>query len=643
MLEFDFEGQKEEQKEEPQEEASANHRSQYIGDTLDFGFVSEVYAGNPVPIFANHEYYEPSVVAEVGTFSGELAALGGTDQSTTIRHGTKSIKDLIKETLPSKKIEVIKRAHQWSRSDDLLGGLLNVKCAFSITGLNLFCKPDEGSNLDELFDMISTGNNQTPSDKGEGGGGEDGDEKPMGKAGEAPKSPLAGQEAVIPEELKKSALEHVEFQRQLNLIFRKWEFYDLIMRMLMDWYVTDSIILYWHVDLKGSDKAGKVSSNSDIPTDPRAKETLIPGLISITVLDAVDVDWDNSFGNNKLKVAVPDTVKEKIQKAFGASAKTVDQNILVAFVQEEGIPEKFVYAVIEGDGMVELLPEEGDFWLIKSRNRKYHSLAIPSMYNIFLWLEIRRMFTEGEFAAADMMKHFIQHVKTGESIDSGPLAGQRSNWATKKDTTALYGAISGVNRASRIVTNHTVDFGFIYPPKELFDVAKYARADSNIYSWSGVNVIMYTGEGGTYGSGFIGVKRTMSHVIDARQVIGWIMTEFFDHPEIRGRVGVPDECEVVAQFDATVLKEPRQLLEELKFMVTEGMMDPRTSLSELSRDADSIRRKKIEAKAENDATGLWNPINRKVSTGNSDQIGRPPNDDSIVDDESRNQDPTSGK
>ena len=68
------------------------------------------------------------------------------------------------------------------------------------------------------------------------------------------------------------------------------------------------------------------------------------------------------------------------------------------------------------------------------------------------------------------------------------------------------------------------------------------------------------------------------------------MTEFFDHPSIRTRVGVPDECEVIAQFDATILKEPRQLLDEVKLMVEQGMIDPRSALVELNRDPDGISR-----------------------------------------------------
>lgn len=603
----------------------------------------------------------------------EIAALGGTDLSTTIRTGEKSIKDLIKEILPDERLDVIKRACQWSKSDDLLNGLLETKRLFTVTGFNLFCKPDEGSSLDELLSLMSSQDDKVSSGNPDKSGSGDSDTDPagtdsededaaevppMGEPGAPPQSPLAESGIKIPDELKKDALAHVEFQRTLNLIARKWEFYDLVCQLIWDWYVTDSCILYWHVDIEGSDDSGKVSSDSEIPENPRSKEVLIPGLRNLTALDSTEVDWDNSLGRNILKISVPSTIVEKIQKVFGATAKKVDPTLLAAFVRDEGIPEKFVTAVIEGDGMVELKEEEGDYWLIKTRNRKYHGLAIPSMYNIFLSLETRKMLTEGDFAAADMMKHFIQHVTIGESIDSGALAGQRTNWAKKGDTENLFKAIAGVNKASRMVTNHTVKFNFIFPPKDMFDGTKFEKSEKNIYNWGGVNVILYTGEGGTYGGAFIGVRRTLAQAVNAREIVGWLVTEFFDHPSIRERVGVPDETEVVAQFDATILKEPRQLLDELKFMVTEGLIDPRSTVKELNRDPDGIRRKKLESHAENEVTSAWEPVYIKGAKGGGaavakpnppkgsrskkqDSQGRPANDSSVVDEESRNQAPKS--
>jgi hypothetical protein len=201
----------------------------------------------------------------------------------------------------------------------------------------------------------------------------------------------------------------------------------------------------------------------------------------------------------------------------------------------------------------------------------------------------------------------------------------------------------------------------------MFDEAKYVKSEKDIYNWGGINVILYTGVGGTYSGGFIGVRRAMALAVDAREVMTWLVSEFFDHPTIRVPIALPDDMDVVAIFDGNILKDPRLLLDECKWMIESGVGDPRVSLRELGRNPESIRRSKLETIADNNATMAWQKVedsrqeivdarnaeaeaaanaeaNKNLgSESGKEKGGRPKNADTEVGEDTKNQYPTSGK
>lgn len=536
------------------------------------------------------------------------------------------------------------RAFYWFSADDLLQGLVGVKRDFTLAGFSLRCKPEEGSILETL---LSTG-----------------------KSGIKVGAPIPPEGLDIPPEELDRFKALSEFQQNLNRATRKWEFYDLVSQLIEDWYVCDSMILFWRVDpasvkegqagntgktgansaptggskSTSTDATGKTASGEvEVPTsDPTGRDETIPGLLQICALHPALVNWDNSLGRNQLEVAIPDD----LQKRISAILKLKDgQSEAIQSLLDQGVSQKYIDAVKKNQKYVQLNNKDGEYWLIKTRGRKYYGLAQPSMTSIFLPLESRKMIAEGEFTAGYMMKHFIFHVKMGESIQSGALAGQRLNWASAKETQLMSAEMAKPSKTYRMVTNHTVSFEYIFPPKEMFDPSRYEKSEQRIRNWSGITAAIHTGEGGTYGGGFLGTKKVTASLIDTRKRVDWVMTEFFDHTTIRPLIGVPDNSLVMALFDEQVLKEPKQLLDELKFIMEQGGGDPRSAERELGRDPDAIRQSKLETMLDHQQTAAYQPVyeaNKKNQQVDQPNAGRPANPGTTQSEQTRNQPPASG-
>lgn len=528
-----------------------------------------------------------------------------TSEGFNLRVGSATLTKLHTDTIPKKKAEKIQRALDWAEEDDLINRLIAVKADFGITGFNLVCKPEEGTEVERL---ISSGKAKSEED---------------------------GNEEELTDKEAKLLIEHGKFRGHLNRINRKWDIRAIVRKLMEDYFITDSCILYWKFEKP------REANESSVPVTESPKHQLIPGLADIAPLSPGDVDWDNSFGRDHLRVKIPVEIRDRISKALMIRTRPEREKAKESLM-EEGIPQKYIDAVASGQDYVDLSRDDGDRWLIKTRARPHHGLAVPSMVSIFISLAIRRALKEGDFAAAFMMKHFILHVKGGEPITQGPLAGQRLNYLKKAESDKLFEIISSTNKASRLVTNHTVSFTFVFPPKEMFDGAKYDKHEEGIHNWAGVSTVIFSGEGGTYGSGFLSIKRLVAHLSDIRNEVNWLLTEFFDDPEINEAVGVPEECEVSASFDENALKEPKQLLDEIKLMLEKGLHDPQIAIRELGRQPTAIKNSKLQSIEENKRTKIWEPLFNPFEQLNDEGAGagRPPNDTTTQNEDTRTQPPS---
>ena len=531
------------------------------------------------------------------------------NQGVRVQPSAGTIDSIRNSAVPKKKVDQIRKAQLWLEEDELLERLIGTKIDFTSIGFNLRCKPPEGQSLERL---LSSGNSEEEEEESE----------------ESSNSIDS-----LSEEEKAELLAAIKFQQNLNLITQKWDFTGLVEDLLRDWFATDSMILYWKVE-----KANGTTLDSDASTPNDG--ALLPNVVNICALNPADVDWDNSLGIETMRVRIPVALKKKIEFAIEQVKKKKNPNAIEE-LKKGGVEQKWIDAVKGKKDFVLLRNEDGEYWIVKTKARKQHGLASPSMKNIFLPLETRKFLSEGDFATAFMMKHFIFHVKAGESIQQGPMAGSRKNWASKTDTDQLLGIVSKTSKSSRIATNHTVKFEFVFPPEEMFGDKKYLKVELRMFTWAGVtiSVMQGSGEGQKAGTGFIGIKRMIANMVKARGAISWLLSEFFDDQSVKQGLNTPEGCMVTASFDENVLTEPRQLLDEVKFLVQEGIEDVRTAARELGRDPDAMKLGKQYTQAENEESKVWEPIVKKPGQMSDQEQGggRPPNDETTPNEETRTQ------
>jgi hypothetical protein len=529
--------------------------------------------------------------------------------------GSNSMDLLQTSSLPKKTRDRILKAQYWYETDDLLNNLVTIKQDFTTLGLSFRVASEKAIVFENEAEIEEGADPEVSSGK------------------------------LSSEELTEMN-EQSEFQKKLNRVFRKWDWEAVIADLVRDWYVTDSMILYWKLDTPDTKVIDQDGMTNDVGSgEPRSKEALMPGVAAILALNPSHVDWDNSYGNDTLLYRIPDPIKEKI-RAVLALRNPQAQNAGMAALYEAGITDDWINAIKAGKESVALKWEEGDRWIIRTRARKNSGLASPSMYTVFLALEVRKALEEGDMAAAYLMKHFILHVTVGESVNQGPMAGTRNNWAKPKEIKSVFNTIKTTNKAQRMVTNHTVKFNFVYPPEEMWSLKKFNNCENRIYNWAGVNVVIATGEGGTNASGFLGAKRMIGSMGKCRRQVKHVVTEFFDDEEIRAIMGTPEDVLVNTTFDENALKDPRMLLDELKFMVTEGFGDPQQATRELGRDPESIAMSKAESIQKNRKTKIYEPIYVQSfgGFGNDQEVqskpGRPPKPGTEPNDKTRNPEDT---
>lgn len=504
--------------------------------------------------------------------------------------------------VPLKRREQIKRAFQWKDDSDLVGNLTRTKVRHATMGFALRPAPNATMALENLFkQMVSEKPEAAPPQPG---------------ADPANPQPGVPEEPELSPEDQKMLLAQVGLQETLDKINLVWDFYSVVGKLMEDYFLCDSCILYYRVDPAGQVGTPSESIN-DSPAPRDIKNEISPGVVDIMALSPADVDWDNSFGNDILKYDIP---KELLDKINAANSDPVDGPARIEAMVNEGVPADWIEQVKNGASSIVLKRGEGHRWIIQTLARAHQGLAWPSMKSIFLQLDQRRMMDMGEYSASFMMKHFILHAKMGESIQQGPLAGQRANWAKPADTKKLLTALTTTDKVLRLCTNHTVEINFVFPPPEIFNVEKYTNCEGRVYNWAGVSITFMTGQGGTNSSAIVSVKRMVADLVDTRKRITNMLKMFFMDPEIAANMKLdPSNFSIEIDWDENALKEPRQLLEEVTFLIESGLGDPQIALAELGRNPQTIIRSKRISMAMQSKQKIFSPVFQpaKVSTGNS--------------------------
>lgn len=497
-----------------------------------------------------------------------------TDRNGLPAESSLLVRNLIGAIVPTRKNERICRAMEWEETDDYLQGLIKIKCDFAVVGCTFHAVDQE---LSDFASQLKLSNGKSYST-----------EVKDGEIDDAEKAAL----------LKTDATN--AFARKVH---QKWDLTPIVRQLMKDWFTCDSMILYWKTDV------APISETAETGETPDEKQKLLPGIVQITALDPRLCNYDNSVGNDRLLYRLPEELQQKIQNVLSISDPAIKAGAIRMLV-EGGIPQEWIDAVRSGKYEVELRRDRGDNWLVQTKGRLHHGLADPSMKVIFQDLTKRKMLREGEFSAAFMMKHFILHITMGESIESGPDAGSRKNWATVKETESMHGVVTRTAQSARLCTNHTVKFNFVYPPNDIWDPAKFATPEAAISRWAGVVNVVSQGSGATGSEGHLGIKQLIADIIYARDRVQQIFSEFFDSKSVKEvtTTDIPDGVTIRPKFDENVLKDARQLLDELKQLWTANAIDPESMARELGRDPSLIRGRKARAIVDNQVTGIYRPI-----------------------------------
>jgi len=570
---------------------------------IKFSKSSSVKSTLPVNDFPEFREAEKEVP---GVIRSEIAATMGSFSSTTqgayfgrrIPSSTSLMDRLQFGLMPKNLIEAIEFSYNWYEKDDALSSLIDLKTEFTVLGFRLVAHVDDKA----YFEMLQ----KSKDDKDE----------------------------EIDDDILNLIYQQIELNDKLQRISSAFQLDSVTDSLARDFFITDSMALYWKLPGKGNQ--GEVDANIDLALF----DSEVPGLIDVSALSLKDVQWDNSLGKNELSVKIPIELRERIQLALDYDDKKVAKTMVEGLLSE-GVPVKYIEAVKAKDDYVLLEKEDGDNWRIFTKERKHHGLASPSMVKIFIPLATRMMMTEGDFAASVMTKHFIFHITSGESIDSGPNAGSTKNWASPDETNRLQGLFSGINKTTVVATNHTVKMAFIFPPIEMFSHEKYMASLQRILNWAGISLVLYTGEGSKYAGGHINLKRVMSGIKYARNKIRDLFEKMFSSEEIRSAINVPDGFSIHVEFDSLGLREERQILDELKLMCERGTVGPNTVNEELGRSHQNSRFDRIVAIMEDRRFGLWGSgfLSNEINSVNTGSAGRPPNSETSVNDETRLQNP----
>lgn len=521
----------------------------------------------------------------------------------TFQDRTKDYLGFLRSLLkPTSKTSAIKMSYDWYETDELLSGLIDFKTDLIMNGFDLVAEESEVNKFETLKKLLSN---------------------------------IEDQDLILG-----LLIDKAEVNQNLNKFERKFDIKEVVKRCLKDYLICDSAILYWRTKEKDN-----ISAEDIFDSD-------YGELLEVSSISPKNVDWIHTPVMDRMFIDIPQELIYLIEKILEKSELELEsiKHELSLF----GIPYNAIDAVKEGKTKVELSKEKGDNWVVMTSARKYTGLAWPKMTKIFPDLATRSMFADGDFAGSAMVKNFILHIKSGEGIDSGPRAGDTSNWSTEDDNEALVKTFSGLNKVTVFASNHTVTFGFVFPPPELFSGDKYNKSESKIRDYVGISEVLYSSTGSKYAGGFINLKRVSSEASETRDKISHFLSRLFSYLIENELIKKLNKTKTIRiKFNLNQMKENRQILDETKFMTERSILDKQTIAQILGSESTDITtillNKLIEQKFSlnfeinlNELKNKNNNNDNNITEDNDEKKprGRPANDDTVVGEQTRNKSPS---
>lgn len=332
--------------------------------------------------------------------------------------------------------------------------------------------------------------------------------------------------------------------------------------LIFDLAASNNAILVWAIAKKSNENTGIKSG----------------GIEYLMTIPAWRVSFQNFSGKEVLKVKL-------------TSEMTTDILGYVARKEQPPYPQKYIDAAMKGTP-VQLKNDDGEYWIVRSDAPKFSGLARPTMRTIFLDILMRDLLAAGDFSVAYFIKNLIQHVKAGESNKTPGGFGTTDLYLSEPDKKNLYNIFKTTGQALLAITNHTVEIDYKFPDPAVFNPEKYSKVEERIFRWGGVPDVLMTGQGNGYAQGSIGKSRFEAHGKKIRASIGWMWQRFFSHESVMAALDIPVGATCSVQWDEQVLREWKEILDQLRLQLTEGGMDWQTVHETLGFDHESIRGRK---------------------------------------------------
>ena len=370
--------------------------------------------------------------------------------------------------------------------------------------------------------------------------------------------------------------ENPKAEKYYNNICREHNMDGIVLRMWNDILSTSNVVFHYKLDM-----AGKVDYIMTL--DPRLTE-VVP-----------------MFGDKMVFVEPDEALKELVHHPNTDEEKK----------RLKEIPEKWIKASRSTGGLhghrsqVLLSEKDKEYTIVRNAGGREDRMIKPTMCSIFDALQLRDLFIDGDYAVGYLIKNCITMVKSGESISSGPKAGSRVNWAKDKDLKALKAQFRTPSKTIRIYGNHTLSIDFIFPDISLFAPVKYQAVEKRILMWAGISLGLMMGEGGNYATLYVNIKKLIAKVGKYRRIIGRLVEKFYMDikPDYIKREDVPQ-----VKWDEDMLKEPRQLLQEVTMLVKQGLLSAESALDTFDQENSiEIVRKKSEDKNKKFYVPIYEP------------------------------------
>jgi hypothetical protein len=293
--------------------------------------------------------------------------------------------------------------------------------------------------------------------------------------------------------------------------------------------------------------------------DRATPEQLVNGIPLVTVMNAEDVEFNNEFGVESLKIRLK---QRKLTEA-----------------EKRRLGPRYARAIEEG-GLLELSREDGENWKVLTSTKLGGGFGMPSWKSVLDDLATRDLMKIGDFIGAGARKQLIRHGQKGHKITDGPLAGMPEYFYRPSYGKKIIKAIQDRKGLLDLMSNFDLVFAYVFLDPKFFDATVFKAVEDRLAKWAGACVLMLR-EGNP--------NPNLSKAFQAegfaeRDVVGRFLASILNDrsflPESLPR-GLP---RLKVRWDPWVFFDAEQLRQMITFGLQNGLMPPQTAQRALRLD-----------------------------------------------------------